>query len=111
MAGFSAGELMRRVRILNPIDAPDARGSTPAGYRSDGVVWAKIRPLRGEETEAADVREGVVTYVVSTYYTTKITYRTVLEEVIEGRRFEVIARVNVGERDRYLDLQCREIAA
>lgn len=106
---FQAGQLTRRMRLLNPVDKTDARGTTKANYKQDGPeVYAYIRPVGSDEPTIAEQHQGVVSHVINVYHTARITLRTVLEAVLDDRTFEVKGKINVEERDRYLELHCRE---
>ena len=112
MAVISSGDMTRRVRILQPVDTLDDRGSSPATYKADGApIWAKIEPLAAQEMNVADGLEAVATHRVTVYRTDRITSRSVLEATLDGRRFEIVSLLNVEERDRYLELRCREAIA
>lgn len=110
MPTVSSGDMTRRLRILNPIDAPDSRGSTPKRYQQDGgPIWAKIAPLQASELTVADAIAGTVTHLVTIYHTTRVTARSRFETLDNpARAFEVIGLYNLGERDRYLECRCRE---
>lgn len=103
-----AGELTRRVRILNPIDAHDARGSSAGEYRDNGKIWAKIAPAGADEILIGDQLTGMASHKVTVYFTDRVTNRTVLE-LDDGRRLQIVGLVNQGELDRYLELRCREL--
>lgn len=107
----NAGEMTRLLRVLNPTDDTDARGSTKPDYVPGGTVWAKIAPIAGEELEVGEVRFGVATHKITTHHTDRISNRSVLEHVRDGRKFEVVGMVNLGELDRFLELRCREAVA
>jgi len=110
--GFPAsGDMTRRLRILNPDDSrADARGSTKPSYVQDGApIWAKIEPARAEELEAGERIEAVVSHRISVYYTKRITHRSRFKADNPERIFEVLGITNLEERDRFLELGCREI--
>jgi SPP1 family predicted phage head-tail adaptor len=102
--------MTRRVKILKPVDSHDARGSSAARYVQNGpAIWAKIEPVGAKETEPAEAFEAVVTYKIGVYHTDRITHRTRLEAMLDGRTFEIVGMTNVEERDRWLALTCREV--
>lgn len=105
---FSTGEATTLFTIRNPVDSPDARGSTPAKYIDAGAIWGKVVAIGADEAMAGDVLEGRVTHNVWTWYTMRITTRTVLRNS-QGRDYEVNGVINESNLNRSLQLRCREI--
>lgn len=107
----TAGELTRRFEILQPETVADALHSTRLTWRVDGgpAIWGKVEPVRGEEIEAGEVLTAVELCKVTVYYTARITARSRLRAVHDGRIYEILGLVNWQDRDRFLTLTCRAL--
>lgn len=109
MAYVRISEMNRLCRILEPVDEPDARGSTPAKYRDVGDVWISLKPITVGELTVGDQVNAIATHRAYCYYTERITNRSVLEIKTDGRRLEVVGKNIFEERDQFLELQVREV--
>lgn len=108
MPYIRASDMSRLCRILEPIDEPDARGSTPPKYRDVGDVWLALKTMTVGELNVGDQVAGIATHQGWTYYTTRITNRSILEIKQDGRRLEVVGLSSLDERDEFLALRLRE---
>ncbi len=102
----ASGEMTRRFRLLQPVDNVDKRGGTPAEYKPGADVWGKVVDLQSFEVEAGDAPHGVGMFKITVYHTEAITQRTVLEDMVNGTRFEILGRLDPGDRRMFLELTC-----
>lgn len=92
------------------------RTETQDAYNQPVITWSKVtdlsanvQPLRG--------RERIQAAELGTAYSVKITMRfqqgltinTDNRIVYDGRNFDINAVINVGERNRTLELHCTEV--
>jgi len=103
-----AGRLRHRLTIQSPVNAQDEYGAkTQYAWVDEATVWGSVEPLRGRElVEAGREAAEVTTRIV-------IRYRTDVGpecRVVWGTRvYDVLSAINVEERDRQLELICREV--
>jgi SPP1 family predicted phage head-tail adaptor len=105
---MEAGKLRHRLSIFTPTESADGRGGfTRTWTDSDEKAWCSIEPMSSAETFfAGQVRAGL-THKITTRYTATITPDAQLR--LGTRRFEVAGVRNVEERNRKLELVCKEI--
>jgi SPP1 family predicted phage head-tail adaptor len=105
------GELTHELVLEEPgARTPTGGGGWTQKWRRmlDGVVWAKVRPLRGDERLRAQQAQANVSHEVT------IRWRNDVDAskrfLLEGSRVLKIAGapVNVDERDDWLVIPCRE---
>lgn len=58
------GELDQRINIEAEISTPDGMGGTTTSWQVVAAVWAKVRPLTGNERTAAAQVESPAKYAV-----------------------------------------------
>lgn len=94
------GELRQRVTIERPERASDGGGGATESWLAVAVVWARLRPMTGEEAAEADALVGRVSHEVV------IRYRTDLVPEMRFRRgsrlFDIRAALDLDERKRFL---------
>ncbi len=103
---FTIGELNKRLTIQVQTKTPDGLGGSVATWVDQGIVWAGIMPLRGQEKLMAEQVQNRVTHRV------KIHYRSVFSGSWRfkfGKRyFNVESVINSDERGVFLELMCEE---
>ncbi len=94
------GELRQRLVIERPVRASDGGGGATESWQAVATVWARLRPLAGEEITQADALVGKVSHEIV------IRYRTDLQPEMRfrrgGRLFDIRASLDVDERHRFL---------
>jgi len=75
--------------------------------------WASIEPLSGTERLLAGQVVPEATHVIRMRYNTNVTQKTVLRKLAGNnkpqRDFQVLASANVDQRDKILELLCKEL--
>jgi SPP1 family predicted phage head-tail adaptor len=103
-----AGRLRHRVTIQRRLDVRDTYGDVAGGDWEDvASVWAAVEPLRGREfAELQRAGAEVTTRVV-------MRYRSGIEPQMRVKYgahvYDIESVINVDERDRELQLMCREV--
>lgn len=94
------GELRQRLSIEQPQRTGDGGGGASETWVGIGEVWARVRPLSGEERADADALAGVVSHEVV------IRYRTDLAPEMHFRRgerlFDIRAVLDLDDNRRFL---------
>lgn len=104
---MNAGKLRHKVCLQSCSTSKDSYGEDIKTWTSFATAWAAIEPLTG--------RELFMAQQVSAETTIRITIRhnsTVAEahRVVFGTRtFEIDAVLNPAEKNKYLELMCKEI--
>jgi head-tail adaptor len=114
-----SGKMRDRVRILNPT-YPAGLNQAPV-YSDAGEVWAAVDPAGSNESMRQDQMLSTFSHQLVVRYSPDITTRTRLmldserlplvpgqPQEWSGRRLEIVGLVNVGNRNRELQLTCLE---
>lgn len=102
-----AGRLNKRVTIQKLVEAADGYGDvTETATTNVATVWASVEPLTGREFIEAKAYSADVTHRVRMRYLSGITSKHQLR--LGTRRLNIEAVINVGERNRELELMCKE---
>lgn len=85
--GYNLGALNQRVTIESQSTVPDGAGGATGTWSTLDTVWAMVRPLRGDERENAQRREGTGDYLV-----------------VMRNRDDVLPKYRLGWRSRKLNI-------
>ena len=100
------GDLRHRVQIQNKTVQTDELQQQSDVWLAYANVWASVRPVKGREYFAARQENAEVTAVVTMRYLSGITPD--MRIVFGDRVFEIVSVINVDERNRVLELMCKE---
>lgn len=103
---MESGRLRHRIRLETPASVQDGYGDPVPTWALQAVTWAEVSPLVGRERFAAQQVEGEVDHRVRLRYQAGLG--PTLRVVWQGRRFDVKAVLNLGERNEELELLCTE---
>lgn len=99
--------LRHRVEIQKLVIYEDEIGEQITEWETIAEVWASISPLRGKEYwAAAQVQSETTHEVIMRYPGVEITPAHQL--VFKGRTLNIQSVINVEERNRELQLLCKE---
>ena len=102
-----AGRLRKRLTIQQPTEgSADPLGEKPMTWSDVASVWAEVLPQSGREFYRAQQIHAELSHAISIRYRAGLTPRMRL--VLEGRPLNVVAIINVEERNRELLLYCAE---
>lgn len=105
------GKLRHRVTIEQPpgVDTVDAAGQPSTTWSTFlGPAYAEIRPVTVAERIAAQATQSAVSHVVTMRYRADKVVTSKMRVVYEGRLFNILGVVNVGEMNEAWELQCEE---
>jgi SPP1 family predicted phage head-tail adaptor len=103
---MQAGELRERVTIQSPTASADEYGQAPPTWADVATVYAGVRPLRAGEILRAEQPGMETTHVVRLRYRADVAPECRLKW---GTRYLYPSSiVNVGARNRELELLCTE---
>lgn len=100
----------QRVQLRQVSRSVTALGDITSSWSNYGSpIWASIEPLRGQELYAAQQVQAEVTHKVRIRYSTDVSSVGPTNQVVYGlRTFEVLAALNILERNKELELLCKE---
>lgn len=100
------GDLRHRLVLEEAVRSDDGVGGAIESWTALDEVWAAVRPISGQEREAADQIASRVTHEVW------VRYRTGVKPEMRfrgGERvFEIHAVIDAAERHRFLRCLCEE---
>jgi len=99
----------KRVSLLAPTGPEEARnslGEAALAFSEEAKIWASIRPLSGRELWQAQQVQADVTHAVRIRYRNGVDATKALG--FDGRQLNIVAVLNVEERNRTLELLCLE---
>lgn len=100
------GRLRHRITIEQVAEAQDTDGAVLESWTPYTTVQASIEPVSGREYFAAQSTQADVTHRISLRYLSGITPKMRVNHT--SRIFDILSVINVGERNRELQLMCRE---
>lgn len=102
-----AGRLRHRVAIQQKSVTRDSYGGETITWPGVITVWASVEPLRGDEfIEAQRAGARVDTRIVMRYQSGIVPEMRATEG---SHTWDILSVINVEERDRELQLMCREV--
>lgn len=103
---MQAGRLRHRVIIQSAVEARNAYGEAIKTWSTVATVYASVEPIRGREMFDAEQVQSEVTHRVRLRYRPGLTSQMRL--LFNARTFEVQTVINVNERNREVQLMCKE---
>ena len=102
-----AGNLRHRVTIQTFTTTTDSYGQPIESWATFAEVWGAVEPLTGREYFQAQQVQAEVNYRVRLRYLAGVV--PTMRVLHDGRTLEVQAVINPDERNRELQLMCREV--
>ncbi len=102
------GSLRHLGSIEKYTESKDSFGATTKAWTEFFPVWCNIQPLRGNETYVSAEKHATATHQVTLRYKNGINPKMRL--IVRGRTFEILSVINVGERDKMMQLTVEEEA-
>jgi SPP1 family predicted phage head-tail adaptor len=100
------GKLRHRIAIERVAETQDSDGSVLESWSAYATAQASIEPISGREYFAAQTTQADVTHRISLRYLAGITPK--MRVKFEFRIFDILSVININERNRELQLMCRE---
>lgn len=104
---MNPGELRNRVVIKKNTKIKNAFGEVADNWEVVAEVWANINPISGKEFFSADTVNSSVSHRIRIRYRKDITSDMIID--YKGRTFEINSIINEYERDKILQLMCKEV--
>ena len=101
-----AGPLRHRIAVEQVAEHQDPDGSVIEVWSTYATVHASIEPITGREYFAAQSTQADVTHRISLRYLSGTIPK--MRVNYNSRIFDILSVINVGERNRELQLMCRE---
>jgi SPP1 family predicted phage head-tail adaptor len=103
----NAGKLRHAVTVQSVTDGTGTRGAPTKTAATFATTWASIEPLSGAELWRAQQVSAEVTHRVLLRHLSGVTPKMRIK--YGSRTLEVVSVLNLEERDRELELLCREL--
>ena len=103
-----AGELDRLIVIETPTEGQDDYSARTLTWATFATVWAKVSPVRGRETVAADRALAQADTVFRVYWLSGVT--TKMRVSYDGQYYDIQHVAEIGRREG-LDILARLILA
>lgn len=103
---MQAGQLRHRVRFEVHGTAKDASGQVVDEWLPVITCWAAVEPLKGDERFDSAKQDPELSHRIRTRHTRLIKAKH--RAVYDGRVFDVINVLDVGERRKQLHIMCTE---
>jgi SPP1 family predicted phage head-tail adaptor len=100
------GKLRHRITIEQVDETQDAGGEMLGNWSVYAIVQASIQPISGREYFAAQSTQADVTHRINLRHLTGVTPK--MRVKYGSRIFDILSVINVDERNRELQLMCRE---
>lgn len=102
-----AGRLRHRVVIQQPTaGAANDYGETADTWSTFATVWSEIVPQSAREYQQAQTLRGDMTHLIKIRWYNGVTIQ--MRVVYKSRNLNIVSVINVGERDREMQLICVE---
>lgn len=104
-----AGNLNHLITVEAYTEAVDSFGGSSGGsWATFGQAWASILPLNGTEKYVSGEKHATATHKIKMRFLSGLNPKMRIKA--RGRTFEIISVINVGERDREMQLIVEEKA-
>ena len=100
------GKLRHRILIEQAAETREADGSVIDAWSTYATVQASIEPISAREYFAAQSTQADVTHRITLRYLAGVTPKMRVKH--GSRLFDILSVINVKERNRELQLMCRE---
>jgi SPP1 family predicted phage head-tail adaptor len=100
------GKLRHLITIEQVAETQDTDGSAIETWSTFAAVQASIEPISGREYFAAQSTQADVTHRISLRYLDGVIPK--MRVKYGSRLFDILSAINVNERNRELQLMCRE---
>lgn len=102
-----AGRLRHRVKLQQPLGGHNTFGEPMRYFEEVATVWGAVEPLRGREMEQMERAgaEETTRIVIRHYDGVQPHWRVVWND----HTYNIVSVVRVEERQREIQLMCREV--
>jgi len=112
---FSIGKLKDRVQLQYAVETPDNFGESIIVWTTYDTVWAGIRPFTGREYYHSQQQVGEIEVVITIRYRSGVIlgHRAVYVNAAKSitDNYEIVGIVNRENRNEWLELLCKRLAA
>ena len=103
-----AGQLRHRVTLQQKGSVTQNEfGEEVISWTTVDIVWASVEPLRGREFIQAKQEQAMIDTKIRMRHRDGVT--PVLRAVWNGRVYDILSVVRPEERQREIELMCREV--
>ena len=101
------GQLRERVEIQTLTRTPGLGGESAITWPTLATVWARVKPMSGNENIDAGQMASPFTHEVTIRHRSDVGAQT--HRIIwRTREFNILSQANLDERREYLTLRCEE---
>ena len=103
-----AGKLFHPITVQEPTATADSYGGNTIAWSTHATSRAGIYPVKGVETVIDGKLTMVTRFVISMRYVAGITPGMRILKDLDSRTFEILSVKNIDERNKQIDLLCKE---
>jgi SPP1 family predicted phage head-tail adaptor len=100
------GQLNRRIELQSKRTTRDAIGGEVVTWAFEVATWAEAVPLSGRELMAAQQKHAEISTMFRIRFRPEVTMSSKWRVVCEGVVYDILDILNVGGRNREMQLQC-----
>jgi SPP1 family predicted phage head-tail adaptor len=104
---MNSGELRHRIKIQKLEKNQDTFGQPVESWPDVATVWASVEPLVGRQFFEAETITHELTHKIKLRYRQGVTPS--MRVKFGDRYFQIVSIINYQERNRELQLMCREL--
>ena len=111
---MAVGRMQHRLQLQSKTATADGAGGTSGAFTTFATVFGRIEAQGGGERFFGDQIEPRTTHKITIRFRRdlKVTHRILYSFTVDGakysRLFNINRILNIGERDKYLELVCTE---
>ena len=105
---MALGKMQHSLTIQAQSRSNDDGGGVRRTYSTLATVWGSIEPTGGNLSTFGDQIEGRVTHKIKIRYRSNITTKHRLNYSAQSKIFKILRILNVGSRDKFLEMLCEE---
>ena len=105
---MALGKMQHSLVIQAQSRSNDGGGGARRTYSTLATVWGSIEPIGGNVQLYGEQIEGRVTHKIKIRYRSNITTKHRLNYSAQSKIFKILRILNVGSRDKFLEMLCEE---
>ena len=104
---MQAGRLRHRLVVQHEEESQDTYGGVTRTWTTLDTVWGSVEPLSGKELIEAQQLDATLTHRIRIRYLANVTETCRI--TFDSRTFEIQTVRNFSERNREMELLCKEV--
>jgi len=107
-----SGKLRQSLALQSQTEVQDASGQSEQTWATYTTVWGSVEPLSGNARLTASAVDPTLTHLVRIRYSADVASLSATHRISwDSRILQIVSVMNREERNREIELLCREAAA